>query len=356
MDARIPRAASAPGWAGERVVARHYDDWEPAIATDPNAPYVYRLVTRYGGPTACPKDCPDPAIILQVSKDDGRHWGPFRFLCTCKGTHGMYDPEIEVADDTGTVQAAFMRNYTVWFVRSSDHGKTWSKPVPVYGDVAWQDKPLLASSADGNDVYVAFNGPSAGDAYVAFSHDGGKTWDQRKVTTSGRYLYAFGGQVLSDGTVVYAESSLRYSGNGRGLKGANRTVILRSVNGGTSWTHGDGRLVRAGTQVRLRRLPCGLLRRPHGARRGWRGSADPGGRRVAEVPRHPRRLRLDLDGRRRELEPTRAPEPRFQRGGVPRGGRHLRGRAPHLVHGSPGRPLEHLLPDLHRRRGSGAPR
>ncbi len=180
MDARIPRAASAPGWAGERVVARHYDDWEPAIATDPNAPYVYRLVTRYGGPTACPKDCPDPAIILQVSKDDGRHWGPFKFLCTCKGTHGMYDPEIEVADDTGTVQAAFMRNYTVWFVRSSDHGKTWSKPVPVYGNVAWQDKPLLASSADGKDVYVAFNGPNAGDAYVAFSHDGGKTWDQRK--------------------------------------------------------------------------------------------------------------------------------------------------------------------------------
>jgi hypothetical protein len=235
VDARIPRAATAPGWAGERVVARHYDDWEPAIAADPNAPYVYRLVTRFGGPTACPKGCPDPAIILQVSKDDGRHWGPFKFLCTCKGTHGMYDPEIEVADDMGTVQVAFMRGLSVWFVRSSDHGKTWSKPIPVFGNVSWGDKPLLASSADGKDVYVAFNGPKFGDAYVAFSHDGGKTWDQRKVTNSTRYLYAFGGQVLSDGTVVYAESSLKYRG-ARRLKGANRTVILRSVNGGTSWT------------------------------------------------------------------------------------------------------------------------
>lgn len=231
----IPRTAT-PGWAGERVVSRHYDDWEPAIAADPNAPFVYRLVTRYGGPRACPSDCPDPAIILQVSKDGGRSWGPFRFICTCKGTPGMYDPEIEVADDTGVVEAAFMRGYSVWFTSSADHGKTWRKPVPVYGRVAWQDKPVIASSADGLDVYVAFNGPSGGDAFVAFSHDGGRTWKQRRATDSPRYFYAFGGQVLSDGTVVFSESDVKYSGEGRGLKGASRQVVLRSTNGGHSWT------------------------------------------------------------------------------------------------------------------------
>jgi hypothetical protein len=235
VDATIPRTATV-GWAGERVVARHYDDWEPAIAADPNAPYVYRLVTRYGGPPACASGCPDPAIILQVSKEGGRSWGPFRYLCTCKGSNGLYDPEIEVADDTGVVQAAFMRGYSVWFTSSPDHGKTWRKPVPVYGDVAWQDKPILVSSADGQDVYVAFNGPTGGDAFVAFSHDGGRTWKQRRATKSLRYFYAFGGQVLSDGTVVFAESSLRYSGEGRGLQGASRQVALRSTNGGHSWT------------------------------------------------------------------------------------------------------------------------
>ena len=135
----------------------------------------------------------------------------------------MYDPEIEVADDTGVVEAAFMRGYSVWFTSSADHGKTWRKPVPVYGNVAWQDKPVIASSADGQDVYIAFNGPTGGDAFVAFSHDGGRTWKQRKATDGRRYFYAFGGQVLSDGTVVFSESSLSYSGEGaRALKGASR--------------------------------------------------------------------------------------------------------------------------------------
>jgi len=225
----------APGWAGERPVSKTYDDWEPAIAADPQAPYVYRLVTRYGGPTACPKDCADPAIILQVSDDDGVTWGPSRFICTCKGTHGMYDPQIDVASGTGTVMAAFMRGYSVWFTRSNDHGQTWSTPVPVYGKVAWQDKPLLATSADGNDVYVAFNGPSGGDAFVSSSHDGGATWRVTKVTDSDRYLYAFSGTVLADGTVVYAESSLLYTGDGRHLKGASLPTVLRSTDGGQTW-------------------------------------------------------------------------------------------------------------------------
>jgi hypothetical protein len=229
------RHAAAPGWAGERPVSHRYDDWEPAIAADPTAPYVYRLVTRYGGPRACMTGCPDPAIILQVSKDDGATWGPFRYLCRCKGTRGMYDPEIEVADGTGTVMAAFMRGYSVWFSRSTDHGKHWTKPVPVYGKVAWQDKPLLVTSPDGNDVYVAFNGPSAGDGFVAFSHDGGSTWHRRKVTDGSRYLFAFGGQVLPGGAVVFAESSLKYGSNYRSLVGASRPTVFRSADGGRSW-------------------------------------------------------------------------------------------------------------------------
>ena len=229
------RRDTAPGWAGERPVSKRYDDWEPAIAADPTAPFVYRVVTRYGGPTACPNDCPDPAIILQVSNDDGATWGPSRFICTCQGTHGMYDPEIEVASGSGTVMAAFMRGFSVWFTRSDDHGKTWSSPVPVYGKVAWQDKPLLTTSADGNDVYLAFNGPSGGDAFVSSSHDGGATWRVQKVTDSDRYLYAFGGTVLADGTVVYAESSLLYAGDGRHLKGASLPTVLRSTDGGQTW-------------------------------------------------------------------------------------------------------------------------
>jgi hypothetical protein len=45
-------AAPAAGWAGEQVISPTADDWEPAIAADPHAPYVYLLATRYTGPTA----------------------------------------------------------------------------------------------------------------------------------------------------------------------------------------------------------------------------------------------------------------------------------------------------------------
>jgi len=232
VDAVVPRTAPA-GWSGEHVVSHRYDDWEPAIAADPHAPYVYRLVTRYGGPKAC-KQCPDPAIVLQVSRNDGRTWGPSRFLCRCKGTTGQYDPQIEVVADTGAVDASFMRGYSVWFTRSSDHGRTWSKAVPVAPAVAWQDKDILAPAANGTDVYIAFNGPTDGDAWVSSSHDGGSTWSPVKVTNSKRYLYAFGGHVLADGTVVFSESSLLYA-NARDLVGNTREVAIRSTDGGTTW-------------------------------------------------------------------------------------------------------------------------
>ena len=68
------RRDPSPGWAGERIVNRTGDDWEPAIAADPNAPFVYILHNRYGGEDACANGCPDPAMILHVSDDGGRTW------------------------------------------------------------------------------------------------------------------------------------------------------------------------------------------------------------------------------------------------------------------------------------------
>ena len=46
--AMAPRAP-APGWAGELKLGVE-DTWEPTIAADPNAPYVYAMYNRFGGP------------------------------------------------------------------------------------------------------------------------------------------------------------------------------------------------------------------------------------------------------------------------------------------------------------------
>jgi hypothetical protein len=69
-------------------------------------------------------------------------------------------------------------------------------------------------SDSGVDVYVAFNGPTGGDPWLAQSHDAGATRTQRKLVDSNRYIFAFDGDVDSNGTVYFAETSLLYGGGG----------------------------------------------------------------------------------------------------------------------------------------------
>lgn len=67
------------------------------------------------------------------------------------------------------------------------------------------DKPSLAISPSGKDVYVAFNDYFA--SYVAASHDYGATFLEPVRTTHGddRYVYTYGSTVAPDGTVYFAQ-------------------------------------------------------------------------------------------------------------------------------------------------------
>ena len=228
-------ARPAAGWAGEAVAGARNDDWEPAIAADPNAPFVYLAFTRYGGEKACPNHCPSPAIILQRSRDGGATWTKGQFLCECRGWSGQYDPIIEVVPDTGHVVATWMNGFNVFFARSTDHGVTWSDPVATYGQVSWNDKEVVATSDDGRHVYVSLNGPTGGDPYVMQSHDFGRTWSQRKLVDSKRYFFAFDADVLPDGTVIFSESSISYTGPAGAPEGMVRHHAFISRNAGATW-------------------------------------------------------------------------------------------------------------------------
>ena len=232
-------AAAAPvaGWAGEVPFDTQWDDWEPAIAADPSAPYIYALVTRYGAPKPCSGNCPTPWMALKVSSDGGATWSAGKPLCACKGS-GQFDPIIEVVPSTGQVYAVYMNGYNVVFTKSTNHGSTWSAPVATFGNVSWNDKPILAVSDNGRDVYVAFNGPTGGDPWLAQSHDFGATWAQRKLVDSNRYIFAFDGDVASDGTVYFAETSLLYGGGGnKGTTplGAIEEHVFISRDQGATW-------------------------------------------------------------------------------------------------------------------------
>ncbi len=249
------RRDPAPGWAGERLVNETGNDWEPAIAADPNAPFVYILHNRYGGQDACANGCPDPAMILHVSRDGGRTWRPEHFLCRCKGVNGQYDPLIEVVPQTGDVVAVWMNGFEIQFSRSADHGRTWSEPVFIHPDVRWGDKPNMALSADGQDVYVQFNGPTEGDAYAAASHDSGVTWSTTRLTTSDRYYFDYGGAVLPSGRVVFAQASFTYAG-GREVEGALQVHLFASDDEGSTWSELLVDELKVGSECTSRTCPA----------------------------------------------------------------------------------------------------
>jgi hypothetical protein len=230
----------ATGWVGSRVLSA-YDDWEPAVATDPGGSYEYLLTTRYGvDAPGCASKCPSPFIALTSSADGGSTWDTQRALCLCLGSKGQFDPIIEVVPNTGVVYASFMNGdrhdgFSTVFTKSIDHGRTWSPPVHVYGNVSWTDKDELATSASGKDVYVSFNGPQGGDLYVAQSHDYGATWRQQQLSDGKRYYYAYDARVLGDGTVVFSESSLQYSGKTALVGDVWHHAVISRDNGAT-WT------------------------------------------------------------------------------------------------------------------------
>ncbi len=223
--------SAAPGWAGETVVNPVQDDWEPALALDPNGTYAYMLTTRYSAPKAC-GNCPKVVIWLLRSTDNGATWNTGTYLCTCPGTASQADPQIEVASD-GSVDAVWMDDYKpgVVFARSTDHGLTWSAPVAVLAkSMHFTDKPILAISPSGKDVYIAFN---SSDTFFVASHNFGASFSAPVQTngSDGRYYFAGGGQVLPNGNVVFAESSFTQTSTGDVF-----VHVMRSTDGGATWT------------------------------------------------------------------------------------------------------------------------
>ena len=237
MQTRVdlaPIPAAAAGWDSERVASGE-DDWEPAVAADPGNPmFVYQLITRYTGPKAC-GNCRLPAIILRRSTDGGATWLPDQFLAAT--SKGQYDPQIEVAMN-GNVYAVWLDAFTPGstFTKSTDHGVTWSTGKSFAGKgkkPSWNDHPWLGISQNGLHVYIGFN---SSDSYVVSSHDGGNTFSG-PVKTNNDTLYWFHTGVAispSNGNVAYVACS-NFS-NGTNYAGDAHIAVLKTTNGGTSWT------------------------------------------------------------------------------------------------------------------------
>ena len=200
----------------ERLWSAH-DDWEPAVAADRSAPYVYQMTTRF---------LIRGKIVFRSSSDGGETWAPDVRITDSRE---QYDPQLAVADD-GTVFAMWL-DFPRWrtmLSRSSDHGQSWTAPVSVGDSLAWTDHGWLSISDDGRDVYVAIN---AGSSYIAASHDGGASFEPPVLTEDGNLDWIHtGGAVAPDGTAYFAAAEYYDE-----YRGDTNVQVLRSTDGGLSW-------------------------------------------------------------------------------------------------------------------------
>jgi hypothetical protein len=222
----------SPGWNGAQIFGAG-NDWEPATAADPSAPYVYILTTRYTGkgPLPC-TDCDLPAMAFRVSSDGGATFGPVSYLQpNIEG--GQFDPQL-ATDAAGDVFASWMDGKSrIMFSRSTDHGSTWTPAQVVSHGAGWGDHPWLGVSPSGQHVYIGFNHAAS---WVAQSHDGGATWlPAMQISVEDRYYFANGTAVTDDGDVAISSESYQLPYSTVGRRAPIQVEVERSIDGGATF-------------------------------------------------------------------------------------------------------------------------
>ncbi|MDP9330393.1 MAG: glycoside hydrolase [Actinomycetota bacterium] len=225
-------AAGAAGWSGEKLLSGIYDSWEPEVAADPSSSYVYVMYNRFDSPQLCPR-CPYVPMVVQASPDGGATWGDPVYVCECRHTQTQYDPSILVTS-SGDLYATWLSDGNTDFSKSQDHGQSWSKPIPLSPN-RWTDHGSIGASADGRNVYVMW---AQGDAWETHSHDFGATWSTPVQVTHRNHFFYYpeGISVLSDGSVVLGMSAYRCGKGSVNCAGPINISVLRSTNGGRSYT------------------------------------------------------------------------------------------------------------------------
>ena len=209
------------------------DQWEPAIASD-RFGHVYVLYPQYEGVPGC-ANCSNPTMIFQISSNGGQTWGsPFVLYPAGATTGGQWDPQVSVDPvDGSTVFVSFMQNNKsdILVGKSVDFGATWTFATADATN-AGTDKPIMA--VRGQDVYVVYT--HAQTTFAAYSHDGGSTFTEVKVSKGGKLGWALagGGTVTPNGDVYFSWAG--YEGNG-GASGNVNLYVSKSTNGGATWSN-----------------------------------------------------------------------------------------------------------------------
>ncbi len=163
------------------------------------------------------------------------------------------------------------------WIRSQDGGKTWSKPTVIV-DSRWDDRnPSLGQMKDGTIVvgYAEAStydkdgkwNTSAGsyDLFYVTSTDGGKTWSEKKELYGGPIINGSPfGRIIHDRhatalMAIYGGRNPSYDGPGKlEANGRDFAGIIRSKDNGRTW--GDFSLILSGhNEASLQLMPDGRL-------------------------------------------------------------------------------------------------
>lgn len=159
------------------------------------------------------------SVALQRTDDGGRTWTPIEHpqaqlaaLATCRdGSSCLY----------ATLERNIPHGYACSIIKSEDRGRTWSDEVSISPELCGE----LTLTVMPDDPRHLLN--ACGTA-VCESRDAGATWDKHAVSNE-RYVQAI--LPLSDGVVLAATAPF----GARDIE--ESPVLVRSVDGGTTWTH-----------------------------------------------------------------------------------------------------------------------
>ncbi len=163
-------------------------------------------------------------------------------------------------------------------IRSSDEGKTWSKPSLLIDTPADDRHPAFVELRDGTilcSFFTYVGEPEGGDfskapelaarVHIIRSFDGGRTWEQKPRTASTPFL-----SDETDGPFVSAkDGSVLMAIDGRPQTGPpDQAAVLRSTNRGKSWkllsTIRAGHDLQEATVAELPDRHLVLMARPEG--------------------------------------------------------------------------------------------
>jgi sialidase-1 len=215
-------------------------------------------------------DAGDIDLVMRRSSDGGATWGPLQVIAD-DGTNTIGNPCPVVDRDTGTIWMPLTVNLgedtqrqildstskgtrTVWMMKSTDDGRTWSRPQEITDSVKAPDWTWYATGPGVSiqlrsgrllvpcDHYLA--GSRAARSHVIYSDDHGATWRRGGVVGDG--VNECQVAELGDGTLLL---NLRNQPPRRAEGRAQST----SRDGGLSWSEAvrDPALVEPACQASL---------------------------------------------------------------------------------------------------------